>query len=96
MTATWTSSQRAFDAGVQFGEYIQKDMVAVRVSKDIRAAIVGAPEYFKFHPNRKRRLTCELIDASTSDTDHPAAFYRWSSTRGRRSFGRFGEWPPDC
>jgi len=30
-----------FDAGIHFGEYIQKDMIAVRVSKDHRAAIVA-------------------------------------------------------
>ena len=42
-----------FDAGINFGEYIQKDMVAVRVSKDHRAAIVGAPSYFKSHPKPK-------------------------------------------
>ena len=39
-----------FDAVIHFGEYIQKDMIAVRVSKDHRAAIVGAPAYFKLHP----------------------------------------------
>ncbi len=42
-----------FDAGIHFGEYIQKDMIAVRVSKDHRAAIVGAPSYFKMHPKPK-------------------------------------------
>src|SRR5262245_54621928 len=35
-----------FDAGIQLGEFIQQDMVAVRVSPDHRAAIVGAPGYF--------------------------------------------------
>src|SRR2546428_9696383 len=42
-----------FDAGIHFGEYIQKDMIAVRVSKDHRAAIVGAPAYFESHPKPK-------------------------------------------
>ena len=32
-----------FDAGIQFGECIAKDMIAVRVSVDQRPAIVGAP-----------------------------------------------------
>lgn len=36
-----------FDAGIQFGESIQKDMIAVRVSPDQRAAITGSPEYFE-------------------------------------------------
>src|ERR671911_656022 len=39
-----------FDAGIQFGEYIAQDMVAVRVSPDLRPAIVGAPAYFNAHP----------------------------------------------
>ena len=32
-----------FDAGIQFGEYIARDMVAVRVSPDHHRAVVGAP-----------------------------------------------------
>jgi DNA-binding transcriptional LysR family regulator len=39
-----------FDAGIQFGEFIARDMVAVRVSPDLRPAIVGAPAYFASHP----------------------------------------------
>ena len=39
-----------FDAGIEIGEFIQKDMVAVRVSEDLRAAIVGSPQYFASHP----------------------------------------------
>ena len=35
-----------FDAGVRLGEQVDKDMIAVRVSPDIRQAIVGAPGYF--------------------------------------------------
>ena len=35
-----------FDAGIQFGEFIAQDMVAVRVSPDLRPAIVAAPAYF--------------------------------------------------
>jgi DNA-binding transcriptional LysR family regulator len=38
-----------YDAGIQFGEYIAQDMVAVRVSPDHRPAIVGSPEYFASH-----------------------------------------------
>ena len=36
-----------FDAGIQIGEYIQRDMIAVRVSKDLRLVVVGSPEYFQ-------------------------------------------------
>jgi DNA-binding transcriptional LysR family regulator len=39
-----------FDAGIHFGEFIERDMVAVRVSKDHRPTIVGSPSYFESHP----------------------------------------------
>ena len=35
-----------YDAGVQLGEFIQRDMIAVRVTKELRLAVVGSPEYF--------------------------------------------------
>jgi hypothetical protein len=42
-----------FDAGIHFGEYIQKDMIAVRVSPDHRPAFVGSPAYVDSHPRPK-------------------------------------------
>jgi len=39
-----------FDAGIHLGESIQRDMVAVRVSRDQRLAIVASPHYFASHP----------------------------------------------
>jgi DNA-binding transcriptional LysR family regulator len=38
---------REYDAGVQLGEFIQRDMIAVRVTKEMRLAVVGSPAYFK-------------------------------------------------
>ena len=35
-----------FDAGVHLGEFIQRDMVAVKITRQQRAAIVVAPAYF--------------------------------------------------
>src|SRR6478735_3229009 len=42
-----------FDAGIHLGESIQRDMVAVRVSRDQRLAVVGSPDYFASHPRPK-------------------------------------------
>jgi DNA-binding transcriptional LysR family regulator len=39
-----------FDAGIHLGEFIERDMIAVRVSPDQRAAIVAAPRYFESNP----------------------------------------------
>ena len=38
------------DAGIRFGDIVQKDMIAVRIGPDIRMAVVGAPSYFADHP----------------------------------------------
>ncbi len=39
-----------FDAGIRFGERIDKDMIGVRIGPDLRAAIVAAPSYFHRRP----------------------------------------------
>jgi DNA-binding transcriptional LysR family regulator len=39
-----------YDAGVRMGEHVDKDMIAVRIAPDFRAAIVGSPAYFKGRP----------------------------------------------
>jgi len=43
-----------YDAGVRSGEQVGKDMIAVRIAPDMRMAVVGAPAYFKKHPEPKR------------------------------------------
>jgi DNA-binding transcriptional LysR family regulator len=39
-----------FDAGIRFGNIVEKDMIAVRVGPDMRRAVVGAPSYFADNP----------------------------------------------
>lgn len=51
-------SQR-FDAGVRVGDQVAKDMIAVRISPDLRMAVVGSPDYFatRLKPRSPRELT---------------------------------------
>ncbi|VVT09225.1 LysR family transcriptional regulator [Rhizobium sp. EC-SD404] len=39
-----------FDAGIRFGETLEKDMVAVRVGPDLRTIVVATPDYFRRNP----------------------------------------------
>jgi DNA-binding transcriptional LysR family regulator len=77
--------ERRFDAGIRLGDSIERDMVAVRVSGEMRIAIVGSPEYFKAfpHPRRPEDLTqhrCVCYRQISS-----GALYRWElERRGRR------------
>ena len=41
------------DAGIRFGDIIEKDMIAVRIGPDIKMAVVGSPSYFAGHPAPK-------------------------------------------
>jgi DNA-binding transcriptional LysR family regulator len=73
-----------FDAGIQLGEYINRDMVAVRVSPDFRAAIVGAPSYFAAHstPNSPR----DLVQHQCIGYRHGSAgIYQWEFDKGDQS-----------
>jgi DNA-binding transcriptional LysR family regulator len=39
-----------FDAGIRFGEQVDKDMVAVRLGPDVRVAVVASPAYLARQP----------------------------------------------
>jgi DNA-binding transcriptional LysR family regulator len=73
-----------FDAGIEIGEFIQKDMVAVRVSEDLRAAIVGSPTYFASHP-RPRHPRDLLKHACINFRQGSRGVYQWEFERGRQS-----------
>ncbi len=73
-----------FDAGIHLGEFIERDMIAVRVSRDQRAAIVGSPRYFESRakPKSPRDLPghrCINICMGS------AGVYRWEFDKGKQS-----------
>jgi len=73
-----------YDAGIQIGEVIDRDMIAVPVTGDIRMTVVGAPSYFTRHP--KPLHPRNLVDHECLNW-HPAAGappYRWEFTEGGR------------
>ena len=75
---------RGFDAGIQYGEFIQKDMIAVRVSPDYRAAIVASPDYFEHHP--KPTSPRDLLHHRCLNYRHGSGdIYRWEFDNGDES-----------
>jgi DNA-binding transcriptional LysR family regulator len=66
-----------FDAGIHLGEFLQRDMVAVKVTGEQRAAIVAAPGYFDSHPKPKmpRDLTAHRCIRYRMGVGGPV--YRW-------------------
>lgn len=62
---------RGFDAGIRSGDLVHQDMVAIRMTPDLRMAVVGAPTYF----------ATRSIPATPHDLrDHACLTYRWSDT----------------
>jgi DNA-binding transcriptional LysR family regulator len=79
-----------FDAGIQLGEVIDRDMIAVPVTGDIRMTVVGSPAYFARHP--KPRHPRDLVAHECLDW-HPtpeAPPYKWEFTEPRRKGGAKG------
>jgi DNA-binding transcriptional LysR family regulator len=73
-----------YDAGIQYGEFIERDMVAVRVSPDHRPAIVGSPAYFETHPRPKSPR--DLLQHRCINFRHGHdEIYRWEFDKGRQS-----------
>jgi DNA-binding transcriptional LysR family regulator len=75
---------RRFDAGIRLGESLEKDVVAVPVTGQLRMAVVGTPRYFATHPvpstpqdlRKHRCINFRLPAAGT--------IYKWEFEKGRR------------
>ena len=75
---------QGFDAGIHLGEFIERDMLVIRVSPDRRPAIVGAPGYFAAHP--KPQSPRDLTTHRCINYRHGSAgVYRWELDQGKES-----------
>ena len=72
-----------YDAGVQLGEFIQRDMIAVRVTKEMRLAVVGSPSYFESNP--VPRTPQDLKDHPCIGFRFSSGLYRWEFEKGRKA-----------
>lgn len=72
------------DAGVRNGGRLAQDMAAVRLTPDLRTAVVASPEYFRSrdepeHPRDLQRHTC--LNYRWQQSQEP---YRWRFEEGGR------------
>jgi DNA-binding transcriptional LysR family regulator len=71
-----------YDIGVRFGDQVAKDMIAVRISPDIKMAIVASPEYLARHkapksPQDLLEHNCITLRLTTS-----GGIYAWELNKG--------------
>ena len=74
-----------YDIGIRWGDQVQQDMVAARLSPDQRMTIVGSPAYFSAHtaptnPQDLLRHNCITLRLVSS-----GGLYAWELQQGERS-----------
>ena len=75
-----------YDAGIRLGEVIDRDMIAVPVSGDLRLVVVGTPSYFARHPKPKHPRDLAEHDCINWHPTAAAPPYRWEFTENGRDF----------
>jgi DNA-binding transcriptional LysR family regulator len=75
--------EQRFDAGVRLGEYIAKDMIAVRIGPDVRMAVVGAPSYFARRPVPKKPQDLTEHDCINVRLPTHGGLLPWDFKKGR-------------
>lgn len=87
-----------FDAGVRFGDQIAKDMTAVRISKDIRMVIVGAPSYLEGRPLPKTPSDLTEHECINMRFSMRGGVYAWELRKGQRNLQVRveGSWTFNC
>jgi DNA-binding transcriptional LysR family regulator len=75
--------EQHYDAGVRFGEQVAKDMIAVRLSPEMRMSVVATPAYFERRP--PPRTPKELIAHDCINLYLPTlgGLYAWQFEKGR-------------
>jgi DNA-binding transcriptional LysR family regulator len=75
-----------FDAGIRIGSFIERDMVAVRLTRDFRWCVLGAPDYFAIHG--RPRTPMDLLHHECIGYRFPSSktVYRWQFQDKGREF----------
>src|SRR6478609_5425185 len=78
--------ERGFDAGMRIGEMIDREMIGVRVSDDMRMAVVGSPAYFAKHGKPKHPRELQDHDCINYRRKTSSVVYRWEFSENRKDF----------
>jgi DNA-binding transcriptional LysR family regulator len=76
-----------YDAGIRFGEKVDKDMIAVRVGPDIRFAVVATPAYFAAHPVPKKPQDLSAHRCINYRLATSGGLYVWEFEKHGKAFG---------
>ncbi len=77
---------QGLDCGIRIGEMLEREMIGVRLSTDMRAAIVASPEYFARHPKPKHPRDLQAHDCINYRRKSTGVVYRWDFTEAGKDF----------
>ncbi|HKO91755.1 MAG TPA: LysR family transcriptional regulator [Polyangiaceae bacterium] len=75
-----------YDAGIRLSEYVERDMVSVRLTEPFRLVVVGSPEYLDKHGTPQRPEDLLQHECLTFRSDTTGSLYAWELERGRRTW----------
>ena len=75
-----------FDAGIRLSEYVERDMVSVRLTDSFRFIVVGAPSYLDKRGTPQRPEDLLHHDCLTFRSETTGSLYAWELERGRRTW----------
>jgi DNA-binding transcriptional LysR family regulator len=73
-----------YDAGVRFGEQVEKDMIAVRIGPEMRMAAVATPAYFVKNPPPKNPRDLTTHNCINLRLPTYGGLYAWEFEKGNR------------
>jgi DNA-binding transcriptional LysR family regulator len=78
--------EEGFDAGIRIGEMVERDMIGVRVSDDVRMAVVATPSYFAARGKPKHPRDLHAHDCINYRRRSLGVIYRWEFTEDGKDF----------
>jgi DNA-binding transcriptional LysR family regulator len=74
-----------YDIGVRYGDQVEKDMIAVRLTADMPMMIVGSPAYFEWRPKPTSPRELMKHNCVTLRLASSGGLYAWELTEAGRT-----------
>lgn len=72
-----------YDAGVRYGDYVAKDMIAVRIGPDARMIAIASPDYFAKHSRPKTPQDLSKHNCINLRQQTAGGLYAWELQKKR-------------
>ncbi|UJR82969.1 LysR family transcriptional regulator [Sandaracinus amylolyticus] len=78
--------REGYDAGIRLSEFVERDMVSVRLTDAFRFVVVGAPSYLEKHGAPQRPEDLLHHECLTFRSETTGSLYAWELERGRKTW----------